>query len=756
MKSFLAAVILSLLCAPGALYALSYTGGTSGGGGSTSWSSITGIPGGFADGTDDTGASGATGISTAGPNIMISDSDNSGSDGAHAFRVYNTTVAYITAGGRLGIGNDLTPDGTIEIVPAAADTYALLVSSQNGSTNLFFVNGITGESSFASNVGIGVADPASALDIVNTGDVSQAASVASGNYATLILSADTNNNASNVSSSIRFSNDNAYKAEIGVQDNNGLWLEVDGTAGFSTPQMSILSTGYVGIGNTAPATILDVSSAAAGVGLVSRVYNTSNTAGSAASQQVVVGGTSADDPYTRWQIAGGQAYAMGIDNSDSDALEISSMNVLDSGTLFRLTNAGALSIIGGLTAGSGSVAIIDSTGKIPALSSTYLADLSGANLTSLNDDNVVFDDADSNFAATAVGPAIEELDDVNGSGPNAADGKVDWSQLVNVPAGFADGTDATSAGGGDDLGNHVATTTLNMANFQITNANNITSTGTITGNIFAGSGSGPANYQSSSSSAVFGVSGGTSVLVLYQASATVNAQYVLTASSIGVSVQAYDAQLADLADGSLSGAGTVADTALSANVTTLGATITLDEVGAGVAGANAYDFGGATSLEIPNSDNPTVDAAGEVALDTDGWLRVSTGTSGTQYAIRYQEEFDLHVSSPNALPDAERDAYVFFTNKSGMNFIVTGWDAWSDTDNTTLAIEEIDNNGANPATVDAVECATDGTGGYYASDTTITAATVENGHRLQIDFDDTDTPGSVHIVIYGYYDGNVN
>ena len=44
---------------------------------------------------------------------------------------------------------------------------------------------------------------------------------------------------------------------------------------------------------------------------------------------------------------------------------------------------GDLKVTGKVTAGSGSVDIINSTGKIPALSSTYLADLSGANLTGI-------------------------------------------------------------------------------------------------------------------------------------------------------------------------------------------------------------------------------------------------------------------------------------------------------------------------------------------------------------------------------------
>ncbi|MBI3335258.1 MAG: hypothetical protein HY001_02055 [Candidatus Portnoybacteria bacterium] len=68
----------------------------------------------------------------------------------------------------------------------------------------------------------------------------------------------------------------------------------------------------------------------------------------------------------------------------------------------KLTTAGNLTLTGALTvsgnatstiqgplvAGSGNVLIIDSTGKIPALSSTYFASVSGANLTSLNADNI--------------------------------------------------------------------------------------------------------------------------------------------------------------------------------------------------------------------------------------------------------------------------------------------------------------------------------------------------------------------------------
>lgn len=72
-----------------------------------------------------------------------------------------------------------------------------------------------------------------------------------------------------------------------------------------------------------------------------------------------------------------------IDNIDIGA-ELDTTGDLDVDSL-RLYNTGAtaLDVDGGITAGSGNVGIVDITGKIPAISSTYFASLSGANLTSI-------------------------------------------------------------------------------------------------------------------------------------------------------------------------------------------------------------------------------------------------------------------------------------------------------------------------------------------------------------------------------------
>lgn len=163
-----------------------------------------------------------------------------------------------------------------------------------------------------------------------------------------------------------------------------------------------------------------------------------------------------------------------------------------------------------------------------------------------------------------------------------------------------------------------------------------------------------------------------------------------------------------------------------------------------------------TSLyAIPNSDDPDVAAAGQISFDSDGWLRVYNN-SRQEALARTQEEIHVTVVKPQDMADAVRDGFLVWSNESGMTFTVTGWKAWSGTDDTTLNIETTAANGQTNATVDAVEIATNGTGVYTAADTTITAATIANGSLIWLDFDDTDDPAYVKLVIYGYYSADVN
>ncbi len=71
---------------------------------------------------------------------------------------------------------------------------------------------------------------------------------------------------------------------------------------------------------------------------------------------------------------------------DGAVLQLQTLNDAGSSvlaTVMTVTRGGNTAILGGLTAGSGAVGIIDTTGKIPAISSTYFASLSGANLTAV-------------------------------------------------------------------------------------------------------------------------------------------------------------------------------------------------------------------------------------------------------------------------------------------------------------------------------------------------------------------------------------
>lgn len=101
-----------------------------------------------------------------------------------------------------------------------------------------------------------------------------------------------------------------------------------------------------------------------------------------------------------------------------------------------------------------------------------------------------------------------------------------------------------------------------------------------------------------------------------------------------------------------------------------------------------------------------------MAFDTDGWLRVYNN-SRQEALARVQEEIHVTVVKPQDMADAVRDAFLVWSNESGMTFTVTGWKAWAGADDTSLNIETTAADGSTNATVDAVEIAT-GSGPYTA------------------------------------------
>ncbi len=194
-----------------------------------------------------------------------------------------------------------------------------------------------------------------------------------------------------------------------------------------------------------------------------------------------------------------------------------------------------------------------------------------------------------------------------------------------------------------------------------------------------------------------------------------------------------------------------------AGLTSTAGTTTLGTV------AGAVDAGAATSLEIPNGANPTVDAAGEIAQDTDGAneagdvsIRAYDGTN-TFLVERKLKTFQATIIKPQDLADTTRDCVPFWSNNTGMVFTITEIRAWSDTDNTTVTVEVVTaTNFSAPATIDALEIATDGTGVYHTTETTITDATVAHDEILTLDFDDTDDPGWVKVEVTGWFNAAVD
>jgi len=174
------------------------------------------------------------------------------------------------------------------------------------------------------------------------------------------------------------------------------------------------------------------------------------------------------------------------------------------------------------------------------------------------------------------------------------------------------------------------------------------------------------------------------------------------------------------------------------------------------------DFGGAT-LEIPNATDPDLTVTGQVSMDTDGAnesgdvsIRGFDGTN--QFLVdRKLKTIQATIMKPQDLADTERDLCPIWHNNTGMVFTITEINAWSDTDNTTVGVEVVTaSDWSAPASVDALEIATDGTSVFTCTETTITDATIAHDEIITLDFDDTDDPGVVKVTITGWFSSDID
>lgn len=121
---------------------------------------------------------------------------------------------------------------------------------------------------------------------------------------------------------------------------------------------------------------------------------------------------------------------------------------IDTGGIY-VKSAGAWALQFTLSLSGHGHAIADVSGLQAALdgkqdANSDLTDLADGSLTGTK---VGFADTDDLFTSDNVQGALEELNDsINSGAPNGPHAKVHWSQLLGVPAGFADGTDDGTGG----------------------------------------------------------------------------------------------------------------------------------------------------------------------------------------------------------------------------------------------------------------------------------------------------------------------
>lgn len=146
----------------------------------------------------------------------------------------------------------------------------------------------------------------------------------------------------------------------------------------------------------------------------------------------------------------------------------------------------------------------------------------------------------------------------------------------------------------------------------------------------------------------------------------------------------------------------------------------------GDAGTGAFDFGGATSFEVVNGASPTVDATGELAIDTTADDLIYFGAS-TKRNISYKQTRSFTIESP-----ADADNFLLFKAPYAMtitsiNCVVDPADS---SESVVIDIQERDSNGDSPASVDTtITCANTNT----ADDGTLSNAAIDANDWVGID-----------------------
>lgn len=161
-------------------------------------------------------------------------------------------------------------------------------------------------------------------------------------------------------------------------------------------------------------------------------------------------------------------------------------------------------------------------------------------------------------------------------------------------------------------------------------------------------------------------------------------------------------------------------------------TLVTDESGTGAllfAGGNigaatstgVVDFGAATSVEIPNGTGPTVDAAGEIALDTTSDQLIYYGAA--KRVLTHKKQIDFVVKTP-----VDADDFLLFKAQTAITITDVHVIAQGGT-SISVDIQECTSSGASCATVDAAITAdTDGA----EDDGTLSNGSIDAGDWVKV------------------------
>ena len=117
-----------------------------------------------------------------------------------------------------------------------------------------------------------------------------------------------------------------------------------------------------------------------------QISNAYNTAGSGAFGIITVGGSTAGDPYLRFEISGATDWTVGPDNSDSDTFKVCKSSTIGTNTYLQIDTSGAATFNGTLNISSTTTITGVTTGALLLASNTvsYAGRAYGAGFTCVN------------------------------------------------------------------------------------------------------------------------------------------------------------------------------------------------------------------------------------------------------------------------------------------------------------------------------------------------------------------------------------